>query len=110
MLMHMWGGGRVKEGLERDSKYGKITLGVTEHLMFVFGLHSEGSNEGRVSGCEGPAKAREGASEEAQMIGGNADKREHFGDVMQAIEWQDEGSVHTCFGEVCAEKLFVRRE
>lgn len=95
--MHMWGGG--KEGLERgDAKYGKSILGVTEPLMFVFGLHFEG----RVSGCEGPAKAREGAREEAQMIRGNADKREHFGDVMQATGWQEEGSAHTCFGEVCA--------
>lgn len=94
----------------RDAKYGKSTLGVTEHPMFVFSLHFEGSNRGRVSGCEGPAKASEGASEEAQMIRANADKREHFGDVMQAIEWQDEGSAHTCFGEVCAVKPFVRRE
>lgn len=44
------------------------------------------------------------------MIRGNADKRRHFGDVMQAIEWQDEGLAHTCFGEVCAVKLFVGRE
>lgn len=101
----------MEGGLERrDEKHGKNILGVTEQLMFVFGLHFEGSNKGRVSGCERPVKAREGASEEAQMIRGNADKRKHFGDVMQAIEWQDESSAHTCSGEVCTVKLFVRRE
>lgn len=92
----------------REAKHGKSSLGVPEDLMFVFGLHFEGSR--RVAGCEGPAKASEGASEEAQMIRGNADRREHFGDVMQAIEWQEEGSAHTCSGEVCAVELFVRRE
>lgn len=79
MHMHMWGGGKVKEGLERgDAKYRKSTLGVTEHLMFVLPLHFEGRKEGRVSGCEGPAKASEGAREEAKMIRGNADKREFW--------------------------------
>lgn len=69
MHMYTWGGGRGKEGLERrDAKHGKSTLGVTAHLMFVFALHFKGSNKGRVSGCEGPAKAGEGAREEAQMI------------------------------------------
>lgn len=75
----------MEGGLERrDARHLKSTLGVTEYLVFVLGLHFEVSSEGRVS--EGPAKASEGASEEAQMIRRNADKRQHFGDVMQATE------------------------
>lgn len=56
--MHVWGGGRVEGGLERrDARHWKNTLGVTEYLVFVLGLHFEVSSEGRVS--EGPAKASE---------------------------------------------------
>lgn len=65
MQIHRWRrGGRLKEQLERrDAKSRKSTLQVDEYMMFVLHSHLEGNNWGRVYGCEGSTKAKEGASE-----------------------------------------------